>query len=197
MLKCLRVQVELEKLKLSELSCVEALSAIARIIYSVHDDVKDKDFELELRCHVSIRNLSSHGNDYRCHHFPVGFAKSQDGSIKGSRIISDRRQPTMPKPRLRKQAMTSRHWSDVACYVSGWCSLLWQVKQLDRDDSWQVRSLLHFRTEPFIHTVVQLASRCENEIKPFICAVQLISTKSRLPLLAAASWFGCSAWNCF
>jgi hypothetical protein len=44
------LQVELEKLKLSELSCRDALAAIAKIIYSVHDDVKDKDFELELRC---------------------------------------------------------------------------------------------------------------------------------------------------
>jgi 20S proteasome subunit alpha 7 len=41
--------VELEKLKLSELTCREALSSIAKIIYSVHDDVKDKEFELELR----------------------------------------------------------------------------------------------------------------------------------------------------
>jgi 20S proteasome subunit alpha 7 len=42
-------QVELEKLKLSELTCREAISSIAKIIYSVHDDVKDKEFELELR----------------------------------------------------------------------------------------------------------------------------------------------------
>jgi hypothetical protein len=43
------LQVELEKLKLSELTCREAISSIAKIIYSVHDDVKDKEFELELR----------------------------------------------------------------------------------------------------------------------------------------------------
>eukprot|EP00292_Cryptomonas_paramecium_P022594 CAMPEP_0113684066 /NCGR_PEP_ID=MMETSP0038_2-20120614/13744_1 /TAXON_ID=2898 /ORGANISM="Cryptomonas paramecium" /LENGTH=192 /DNA_ID=CAMNT_0000603669 /DNA_START=199 /DNA_END=777 /DNA_ORIENTATION=- /assembly_acc=CAM_ASM_000170 len=41
-------KVELEKLKLSEMTCREAVNAVARIIYSVHDDVKDKDFELEL-----------------------------------------------------------------------------------------------------------------------------------------------------
>ncbi len=44
-----RLQVELEKLKLSEMTCREALASVAKIIYSVHDDVKDKEFELELR----------------------------------------------------------------------------------------------------------------------------------------------------
>ncbi|TPX63117.1 hypothetical protein SpCBS45565_g06845 [Spizellomyces sp. 'palustris'] len=41
-------KTEIEKLKLTELSCREAVKEAARIIYSVHDDVKDKDFELEL-----------------------------------------------------------------------------------------------------------------------------------------------------
>jgi len=39
---------ELEKLKLSEMTAAQAVKEIARIIYSVHDDVKDKDFELEM-----------------------------------------------------------------------------------------------------------------------------------------------------
>ncbi len=42
-------KVELEKLKLSEMTCEQAVKEVARIIYAVHDDVKDKDFELELR----------------------------------------------------------------------------------------------------------------------------------------------------
>jgi 20S proteasome subunit alpha 7 len=41
-------KVELEKLKLTEMTCREAAKEVARIIYSVHDDVKDKEFELEL-----------------------------------------------------------------------------------------------------------------------------------------------------
>ncbi|KZT65993.1 proteasome subunit alpha type-3 [Daedalea quercina L-15889] len=41
-------KTELEKLKLSELSTREAVFEIARIIYLVHDDAKEKDFELEL-----------------------------------------------------------------------------------------------------------------------------------------------------
>ncbi|KAJ3126024.1 hypothetical protein HK098_007962 [Nowakowskiella sp. JEL0407] len=41
-------KTELEKLKLSELSVEEAVKHAARIIYTVHDEVKDKDFELEL-----------------------------------------------------------------------------------------------------------------------------------------------------
>jgi len=41
-------KTELEKLKLSELTCQEAVFEVARIIYMVHDEVKDKEFELEL-----------------------------------------------------------------------------------------------------------------------------------------------------
>mmetsp|Transcript_22193 Transcript_22193/g.55636 ORF Transcript_22193/g.55636 Transcript_22193/m.55636 type:complete len:250 (+) Transcript_22193:41-790(+) len=41
-------KVELEKLKLAEMTCKEATKEVAKIIYSVHDDVKDKEFELEL-----------------------------------------------------------------------------------------------------------------------------------------------------
>lgn len=39
---------ELEKLKLSEMTVVQATKEVAKIIYQVHDDVKDKEFELEL-----------------------------------------------------------------------------------------------------------------------------------------------------
>ncbi|KAH9938538.1 20S proteasome subunit [Fomitopsis serialis] len=41
-------KTELEKLKLAELSTREAVFEAARIIYLVHDDAKEKDFELEL-----------------------------------------------------------------------------------------------------------------------------------------------------
>ncbi|KAJ3327750.1 hypothetical protein HDU76_011191 [Blyttiomyces sp. JEL0837] len=41
-------KTEIEKLKLTQLSAREAIKEAARIIYTVHDDVKDKDFELEL-----------------------------------------------------------------------------------------------------------------------------------------------------
>merc|ERR1711976_310731 len=39
---------ELEKLSLGELTCREAVKAIADIIYQVHDDTKDKLWELEM-----------------------------------------------------------------------------------------------------------------------------------------------------
>jgi len=39
---------ELEKLKLSEMTVKQAVNEVAKIIYQVHDDVKDKEFELEL-----------------------------------------------------------------------------------------------------------------------------------------------------
>lgn len=41
-------KTEIEKLKLSELTVEEALKEAARIIYVVHDDSKDKNFELEM-----------------------------------------------------------------------------------------------------------------------------------------------------
>ncbi|KAF9469036.1 20S proteasome subunit [Collybia nuda] len=41
-------KTELEKLKLSELSTREAAIEAARIIYLVHEDVKEKEFELEM-----------------------------------------------------------------------------------------------------------------------------------------------------
>jgi 20S proteasome subunit alpha 7 len=41
-------KAELEKLKLSEMTAREAVFAVAKIIYLIHDEVKDKDFELEL-----------------------------------------------------------------------------------------------------------------------------------------------------
>jgi len=41
-------KTEIEKLKLSEMTAREAIKEAAKIIYSVHDDAKDKTFELEL-----------------------------------------------------------------------------------------------------------------------------------------------------
>ncbi|GAA5860900.1 hypothetical protein JCM3774_003180 [Rhodotorula dairenensis] len=41
-------KTEIEKLALDEMTAEEALVEAARIIHSVHDDAKDKDFELEL-----------------------------------------------------------------------------------------------------------------------------------------------------
>ncbi|KAH7105500.1 20S proteasome subunit [Auriculariales sp. MPI-PUGE-AT-0066] len=41
-------KTELEKLKLAELTTRQAVIEAARIIYLVHDDAKDKDFELEV-----------------------------------------------------------------------------------------------------------------------------------------------------
>jgi 20S proteasome subunit alpha 7 len=44
----LAAKTEIEKLKLSQMTCREAVDAIAKIILAVHDDVKDKECELEL-----------------------------------------------------------------------------------------------------------------------------------------------------
>merc|ERR1711871_1005677 len=41
-------KVEMEKLNLKEMTCREAVKEVAKIIYGVHDEVKDKEFELEM-----------------------------------------------------------------------------------------------------------------------------------------------------
>lgn len=41
-------KTEIEKLKTEELTCEELVKEVAKIIYVVHDEVKDKNFELEL-----------------------------------------------------------------------------------------------------------------------------------------------------
>lgn len=41
-------KTEIEKLKLNELTCEQLVKEAAKIIYVVHDEIKDKQFELEL-----------------------------------------------------------------------------------------------------------------------------------------------------
>jgi len=41
-------KTEIEKLDMSKMSCRELVKEVAKVIYSVHDEVKDKHFELEL-----------------------------------------------------------------------------------------------------------------------------------------------------
>ncbi|OAY57892.1 proteasome subunit alpha type-3 [Manihot esculenta] len=41
-------KTEIEKLKLSEMTCREGVIEVAKIIYKVHDEAKDKAFELEM-----------------------------------------------------------------------------------------------------------------------------------------------------
>uniref|UniRef100_A0A8C6SWL0 Proteasome 20S subunit alpha 3 n=1 Tax=Neogobius melanostomus TaxID=47308 RepID=A0A8C6SWL0_9GOBI len=41
-------KTEIEKLQMNDLTCRELVKEVAKIIYIVHDEVKDKAFELEL-----------------------------------------------------------------------------------------------------------------------------------------------------
>ncbi|KAI5443541.1 Phosphoprotein associated with glycosphingolipid-enriched microdomains 1, partial [Lathyrus oleraceus] len=41
-------KTEIEKLKLADLTCRQGVIEVAKIIYGVHDEAKDKDFELEM-----------------------------------------------------------------------------------------------------------------------------------------------------
>lgn len=43
-----QAKTEIEKLNLSEMTCEEGVKALARIIYTVHDEAKDKEFELQM-----------------------------------------------------------------------------------------------------------------------------------------------------
>ncbi|CAJ1947820.1 unnamed protein product [Sphenostylis stenocarpa] len=41
-------KTEIEKLKLADMTCRQGVIEVAKIIYGVHDEAKDKDFELEM-----------------------------------------------------------------------------------------------------------------------------------------------------
>jgi 20S proteasome subunit alpha 7 len=41
-------KTELEKIDFKKITCREAIKEVARIIYKFHDDIKEKDFEVEL-----------------------------------------------------------------------------------------------------------------------------------------------------
>ncbi|CAM6048318.1 unnamed protein product [Sphagnum compactum] len=41
-------KTEIEKLRLAQMTCREGVMAVAKIIYGVHDEAKDKSFELEM-----------------------------------------------------------------------------------------------------------------------------------------------------
>ncbi len=41
-------KTELEKLKLTELKCSEAMKHVAKVLHVLHDETKDKPFELEM-----------------------------------------------------------------------------------------------------------------------------------------------------
>ena len=53
-------KTEIEKLKLNELTCEQVVVDIAKIIYALHDDVKDKEFELELSWISTTQSSSKH-----------------------------------------------------------------------------------------------------------------------------------------
>jgi len=50
-------KTELEKIKFDQITCDEAVFEIAKILYKLHDDIKDKDWELELSW---VRNDGKH-----------------------------------------------------------------------------------------------------------------------------------------
>ncbi|RXW25818.1 hypothetical protein EST38_g93 [Candolleomyces aberdarensis] len=70
-------KTELEKLKLSELSIREAVYEAARIIYLVHDDAKEKDFELE------ISWIGSESNNLHAH-VPDDLLKDAEAKAKAA-----------------------------------------------------------------------------------------------------------------
>lgn len=52
-------KTEIEKLKLGEMSCEEALKEAAKVIYVVHDEVKDKAFQLQMSW-VGTNSMGNH-----------------------------------------------------------------------------------------------------------------------------------------
>ncbi|TFK94667.1 20S proteasome subunit [Polyporus arcularius HHB13444] len=73
-------KTELEKLKFDELSMREAVMEAARIIYLVHDDAKEKDFELE---------MSWVGTETNGVHLPVPKDLFDEASRKAKAALED------------------------------------------------------------------------------------------------------------
>ncbi|KAG9002873.1 hypothetical protein FRB90_011298 [Tulasnella sp. 427] len=73
-------KTEMEKLKLSELTIKEAVYEAARIIHLVHDDSKDKEFELE---------LSWVGEETGGLHLPVPHDLWVDADKKGKEALDE------------------------------------------------------------------------------------------------------------
>ncbi|KAF8592656.1 20S proteasome subunit [Ramaria rubella] len=71
-------KTELEKLKLMELTTREAVVEAARIIYLVHDDAKDKEFELE---------MSWIGDETAGRHLPVPNDLKEEAERKAKEAI--------------------------------------------------------------------------------------------------------------
>ncbi|KAG7238076.1 hypothetical protein INR49_031430 [Caranx melampygus] len=55
-------KTEIEKLQMKEMTCRELVKEVAKIIYIVHDEVKDKAFELELSWVGERKNQSEHSS---------------------------------------------------------------------------------------------------------------------------------------
>lgn len=73
-------KTEIEKLKLDELTVEEALVDAARIIHTVHDEAKDKAFELEL-------SWISPSSGWK--HAPVPKAVADEAEAKAKKIIEE------------------------------------------------------------------------------------------------------------
>ncbi|KNC81183.1 proteasome subunit alpha type-3 [Sphaeroforma arctica JP610] len=71
---------EVEKLKLGELTMKEAVHAIAKIIHTIHDDVKDKEFILE---------MSWVGKETQGRHRPVPDEIIQEASEAAKKALED------------------------------------------------------------------------------------------------------------
>ena len=59
---------ELEKLDFTKLTCAEAVKHVARIIYKLHDEVKDKELEIEISWVCDASKRSDHTTTKRKRH---------------------------------------------------------------------------------------------------------------------------------
>lgn len=76
-------RTELEKLKFDELSVEEGVKEIARIIYQVHDDTKDREMELELswiceKSHFQHKRVPKHVYDEAMDYAKQNARKSEE-----------------------------------------------------------------------------------------------------------------------
>lgn len=79
-------KTELEKINFDTITCSEAVTLIAEIIFKLHDDIKDKDFELEMSwvCDASDKKHTMIPADVRAAAIAKGIAAKEKAEMEDS-----------------------------------------------------------------------------------------------------------------
>jgi len=102
-------KTELEKINFNTITCREAVKEVAKIIYKLHDDIKDKDFELELSwvCDESKRKHVFVPKELREEAVALGLAEKKKAEMDAESDDEDDDDDETPKPKSQTTATTT------------------------------------------------------------------------------------------